>query len=698
MARILRCTAGTTGGSGSRVERGACYLFKEKTPDFAYATFEDLLRDGEPGLVVTRQYPDRVKQERNVTNVRIIWLSNTPGLDFHPPTAIGSLARVIQKFIEDNNGLGVVLLDGLEYLIINNDFPATLMFVKHVNEFVMQRRAIVLVPVSPETLDGKELTLLERNLLTLDHGAPGMALGQELHGKPPVVRIIPRDAHLLADCSWIVRFLGSVPTDVDISSVPLEAKVRKAQRAGVPFLIFVSGGEVRTLIFDVVLWTGRQESMAADAFLEEVKNWMKGTDTRPSVEDTELLQLRNEVRRLRQQVERLASTAHDLPRKTFAAGHGDTERDARNRPVKAAKDEPRPLKSSPDSQHSRKEQREDSIIEELFLMTNGGLLVAHEGNTPSRIDLDVLAGQLFINLTFVGNAFGDRDELVEFAVGGMKIILRRGKFLILAARVRGKGNGKLSRCLVDCIRGIEREFAPVIEDWDGSEALERSLAPRLRMLLGQGYLNADRVGPPTTTPPALSVGPPPGEVKRMKVKVVIVGDRDVGKSSLIRRFVVDAFDDKYIQTVGSKVSKTHLSVAHPVATGDLEIEMTIWDILGQKGFLELLKEAYFYGAHGILAVCDVTRTETLQNLDQWIENAYGVTGKIPVVFLANDQGLGGRTLITAEHLNAAAEAYSGTWFSTSSKTGDNVQRAFQTIAEKIVARRFQESTKTRRSD
>ena len=136
-------------------------------------------------------------------------------------------------------------------------------------------------------------------------------------------------------------------------------------------------------------------------------------------------------------------------------------------------------------------------------MTNGGLLVAHEGNTPSRIDLDVLAGQLFINLTFVGNAFGDRDELVEFAVGGMKIILRRGKFLILAARVRGKGNGELSRCLVDCIRGIEREFAPVIEDWDGSEALERSLAPRLRMLLGQGYLNADRVGPRREVDPQL---------------------------------------------------------------------------------------------------------------------------------------------------------------------------------------------------
>ena len=126
--------------------------------------------------------------------------------------------------------------------------------------------------------------------------------------------------------------------------------------------------------------------------------------------------------------------------------------------------------------------------------------------------------------------------------------------------------------------------------------------------------------------------------------------------------------------------------------------MTIWDILGQKGFPELLKEAYFYGAHGILAVCDVARTETLQHLDDWIESAFGVAGKVPVVFLANDQGLGGRVQITDEHLNAAAQAYNASWFSTSSKTGDNVQRAFQTIAEQIVAHRSQRDTETRRSD
>jgi len=78
------------------------------------------------------------------------------------------LAKVIQKFIEDNNGEGAILLDGLEYLIINNGFLQTLMFVEHVNEFVMQRRAIVLIPVSPDTMEEKELALLERNVKVLE--------------------------------------------------------------------------------------------------------------------------------------------------------------------------------------------------------------------------------------------------------------------------------------------------------------------------------------------------------------------------------------------------------------------------------------------------------------------------------------------------------------------------------------------------
>jgi len=158
-------------GTPIEMEKGVCYLIKEKKPELSFRLFEILIGQRLPGLVITRQYPERVRRERGLADVRIIWLSHTPGEDFHNPTAIGTLAKVIQKFIEDHNGEGAVLLDGLEYLIINNGFLQTLMFVEHVNEFVMQRRAILLLPVSPEALEEKELALLERNVKVIESPA-----------------------------------------------------------------------------------------------------------------------------------------------------------------------------------------------------------------------------------------------------------------------------------------------------------------------------------------------------------------------------------------------------------------------------------------------------------------------------------------------------------------------------------------------
>jgi len=159
------------GAAPLELEKGACYLIKEKKPDLSYRLFEDLVQHRTPGVCITRQYPDRVRRERGLADVRIIWLSHTPGEDFQNPTAIGTLAKVISKFIEDNGGEGVVLLDGLEYLVINNGFLQTLMFVEHVNEFVMQKKAVLLMPVSPDTLEEKELALLERNIEVVESPA-----------------------------------------------------------------------------------------------------------------------------------------------------------------------------------------------------------------------------------------------------------------------------------------------------------------------------------------------------------------------------------------------------------------------------------------------------------------------------------------------------------------------------------------------
>jgi len=178
------------------------------------------------------------------------------------------------------------------------------------------------------------------------------------------------------------------------------------------------------------------------------------------------------------------------------------------------------------------------------------------------------------------------------------------------------------------------------------------------------------------------------EVKRMKMKVCLVGEAAVGKTSLIRRFVLDDFDDKYIQTLGTKVSKKELVVVNPEGPGELKIDMTIWDIMGQKGFRELLKEAYFYGAKGILAVCDVTRKRTLEDLDDWIEGVYSVTGRIPIEFLANKTDLKDSQEVHEDGMVQAARAYDSPFHFTSAKTGVNVELAFQSLAERIAKDRF----------
>ena len=174
--------------------------------------------------------------------------------------------------------------------------------------------------------------------------------------------------------------------------------------------------------------------------------------------------------------------------------------------------------------------------------------------------------------------------------------------------------------------------------------------------------------------------------QKMKVKICLVGEGAVGKTCLIRRFIQDQFDDRYISTLGAKVSKKEIKVDGP--NGGMDVDMTIWDIMGQKGFRELLKKAYFYGARGILAVCDVTRKKTLEDLDDWIEGVYSVTGKIPIEFLGNKIDLKDQVQISEDDMVQAARAYDSPFHFTSAKAGVNVENAFQSLAERVAKERY----------
>src|SRR2546422_11131644 len=91
-------------GNAVPLAPGACYLIKEKKPDLSYRLFSMLTRDGSPGIVITRQYPERVRRERGITDRRIGWLSHTPGGGEPHPTPIGSPAKLVSRVRRQGQG------------------------------------------------------------------------------------------------------------------------------------------------------------------------------------------------------------------------------------------------------------------------------------------------------------------------------------------------------------------------------------------------------------------------------------------------------------------------------------------------------------------------------------------------------------------------------------------------------------------
>ncbi len=162
----------------------------------------------------------------------------------------------------------------------------------------------------------------------------------------------------------------------------------------------------------------------------------------------------------------------------------------------------------------------------------------------------------------------------------------------------------------------------------------------------------------------------------------------MGKTSLIRRFVLDEFDDRYISTLGAKVSKKELQI-HPSDQGtEFKLIMLIWDIMGEKHIRDFLTEAFFAGTQGILAVCDLSRYSTLQELDSWVQAAYSVTGPIPVVYAVNKVDLKDEVvmLFGERDLEEATAAFEAPFYYTSAKTGEKVQEVFERLGEQIFDR------------
>jgi small GTP-binding protein len=163
----------------------------------------------------------------------------------------------------------------------------------------------------------------------------------------------------------------------------------------------------------------------------------------------------------------------------------------------------------------------------------------------------------------------------------------------------------------------------------------------------------------------------------------------VGKTSLIKRFVYDIFDESYSNTIGAHVTKKEIEMLHPKEDRMISAYLMIWDVMGQQCFLHMLRESYFFGAAGIIAVCDVTRKNTMTELSGWIEQALTVSGDVPMAILGNKSDLVDQQEVDLAELHSFASNYKDTVaYLSSVKTGHNVELTFNTLCEKMLENTF----------
>ncbi len=182
----------------------------------------------------------------------------------------------------------------------------------------------------------------------------------------------------------------------------------------------------------------------------------------------------------------------------------------------------------------------------------------------------------------------------------------------------------------------------------------------------------------------------------VKKKIVLLGDSAVGKTSLIRRYVFDQFEDAYVATIGSKITKKVMNIQRDGV--DSPVNLVIWDVLGRAGYLAVHTRT-FAGIHGAFLVVDLTRRETLSSLEQyWIPLLFQVAENVPMVFACNKSDLRDRFAFRLSAVQQIGSKYNGghedslpsqlkSSYLTSAKTGENVEVAFESLAHMMLSKK-----------
>jgi len=180
-----------------------------------------------------------------------------------------------------------------------------------------------------------------------------------------------------------------------------------------------------------------------------------------------------------------------------------------------------------------------------------------------------------------------------------------------------------------------------------------------------------------------------GDFDGFKFRVVLLGEAAVGKTSILRRYTQNTFEEEYKQTIGTTFASK--DVEAEIDDEKRQIRLVVWDMGGQATYRELRRQ-YMKGAAGAIIVYDVTRPETFMAMNNWFESFREICPDATTIICANKVDLEDERMVPVEPGHMLRDWFQASYYETSAKTGEKVTDVFSKLAEDLMRKHLEEKS------
>ena len=170
---------------------------------------------------------------------------------------------------------------------------------------------------------------------------------------------------------------------------------------------------------------------------------------------------------------------------------------------------------------------------------------------------------------------------------------------------------------------------------------------------------------------------------KIAFKLLLMGDSQVGKTSLLLNYTEHIFPEEHIATIGVEYKDKY------IIKDNYNIRLQIWDTAGQERFRSITKSIY-RNANGVLFVYDITNKESFANIKNWIKDLQNVGNDIKGIIVGNKIDLDPERIIDKKDLEEMANKYQMPFIETSAKQNTFVNDAFNLIIDELLKDRTEE--------